>query len=101
MTTPQAAKAEPKAKQAEEFEVLLISDDIEPGYGVIVPTLPGCFSQGDDWDEALAMIADAIEGFLAIPYTRPDVPADATRRLIAEYTADGCRVKVATVRVMV
>ena len=101
MTTPHTTKTETSAKQAEEFEVLLISDDLEPGYAVFCPSLPGCNSQGDDREEALAMIADAIEGFLAIPYTRPDVPLDARDRLIAEYTADGCRVEVETVQVIV
>lgn len=101
MTTPFTAKTDAPDATGEEFEVLLISDDLDPGYGVIVPALPGCVSQGDDWDEALAMITDAIEGFLAIPYTRPIVPDGEKDRLITEYTADGCRVEVATVRVVV
>ena len=101
MTTPHTAKTEASAKQAEEFEVLLVSDDLEPGYAVFCLSLPGCNSQGDDREEALAMISEAIEGFLAIPYTRPVAPADRKERLIAEYTADGCRVEVATVRVVV
>ena len=100
MTTPHATKTETPPKQAEEFEVLLISDDLDPGYGVIVPTLPGCLSQGDDRDHALEMIAEAIEGFLMFP-RRPDAPVDRKERLIAEYTADGCTVEVATVRVAV
>ena len=101
MTTPHTTKTEPRTKQSEEFEVLLVSDDLEPGYAVFCPSLPGCNSQGDDREEALAMIADAIEGFLAIPYTRPGVPPETRDRLIAEYTADGCRVEVATVQVVV
>ena len=100
MTTLRTAKAKPSAKQAEEFEVLLISDDIDPGYAVFCVSLPGCNSQGDDREEALAMIADAIEGFLMFP-SRPAAPEDRKERLIAEYTADGCRVEVATVRVVV
>lgn len=31
MTTPHTTKTEASAGQAEEFEVLLISDDLEPG----------------------------------------------------------------------
>ena len=80
--------------------MLLISDDIEPGYAVFCPSLPGCNSQGDDREDALAMIADAIQGFLMFS-SRPPAPADRKERLIAEYTADGCRVEVATVRVVV
>ena len=101
MTTPSTAKTDAAAgAEGEEFEVLLISDDLEPGYAVFCPTLPGCNSQGDDRDDALAMIADAIQGFLMFPL-RPSAPADRKERLIEEYTADGCRVEVATVRVVV
>ena len=44
--------------------MLLVSDDLEPGYAVFCLPLPGCISQGDDRDDALAMITEAIEGFL-------------------------------------
>ncbi len=101
MATSQTSNAETPIKRPEEFEVLLVSDDVEPGYAVFCPSLPGCNSQGDDREDALVMIADAIEGFLAIPYTRPEVTADAADRLIAEYKNDGCRVEVATVHVVV
>ncbi len=41
---------------------------IEPGedgkFVVSVPALPGCFSQGDTFDEAVAMARECIEGFL-------------------------------------
>ena len=100
MTTPFAASQDVSKAAGEEFEVLLISDDSEPGYGVIVPSLPGCVSQGDDWDEALAMITEAIEGFLEVA-PRPAVQPDAKERLIAECVADGFRVNVATVRAIV
>lgn len=37
----------------------------EGGYTVHRPALPGCVSQGDTVEEALAMIKDAIEGYVA------------------------------------
>ena len=37
----------------------------EGGYIVSCPALPGCVSQGESREEALAMIKDAIEGYLA------------------------------------
>ena len=43
MTTPFKAKIEVAAGENAEFEALLISDGLEPGYSVIVPSLPGCF----------------------------------------------------------
>jgi len=37
----------------------------EGGYVVSCPQLPGCVTQGETVDEALAMIRDAIEGYIA------------------------------------
>jgi predicted RNase H-like HicB family nuclease len=37
----------------------------EEGFAVWVPGLPGCASQGNTEEEALANIKDAIEGYLA------------------------------------
>jgi len=36
----------------------------EGGYTVYVPNLPGCISEGDDVDEALRNIKEAIELYL-------------------------------------
>ena len=96
MTTPSAAHQNIPTTTTEEFEVLLVSDEREPGYAVFCPALPGCNSQGDDWNEALAMISEAIEGFLEVA-PRPVVAEDAKSRLIAECIADGFRVDEATV----
>ena len=43
--------------------VILIPDLESGGYTVEVPTLPGCISEGDTVEEALANIKEAIEGF--------------------------------------
>jgi predicted RNase H-like HicB family nuclease len=37
----------------------------EEGYGVSVPGLPGCWSQGATEEEAIANIQDAIQAYLA------------------------------------
>ena len=95
------AAAIPNAVTTEDFEVLLVSDDRDPGYAVFCPSLPGCGSQGDTRAEALEMIADAIAGYLAYDASRPTVPASRKDRMIAEYTADGCCVEVATVPVAI
>jgi antitoxin HicB len=46
-----------------EYELVLIPEG-EGGYSVTVPALPGCVSQGETREEALAMIREAIEGYL-------------------------------------
>jgi predicted RNase H-like HicB family nuclease len=46
-----------------KFKVLLIEEP-EGGYSVEVPELPGCFSEGDTLQEALANAREAIECYL-------------------------------------
>lgn len=41
-------------------QVILIPDVESGGFVVEVPSLPGCYSQGDTYDEALANIREAI-----------------------------------------
>ena len=38
----------------------------EGGFVVSVPALPGCMSQGDTFEQASAMIKDAIQGYLEV-----------------------------------
>ena len=44
------------------------------GYSVWVPALPGCASQGDNFDEALANVKEAIELYLE---DSPEVAIDS------------------------
>ncbi len=46
-----------------EYTVILHRVE-EGGYWVDVPSLPGCYSQGETEDEALARIREAIESHL-------------------------------------
>ena len=89
------------ATTTEDFEVLLVSDDQDPGYAVFCPSLPGCGSQGDTRAEALEMIAEAIVCHLDPGTERPIVPASRKDRMIAEYANDGCYVEVVTVPVTI
>ena len=43
-----------------EYDVVLTPEE-GGGYSVTVPVLPGCVSQGETREEALAMILEAIE----------------------------------------
>jgi antitoxin HicB len=47
-------------------QVILISDLEDGGYTVEVPSLPGCVSEGDTVEEALANIRDAIRGYIEL-----------------------------------
>lgn len=40
------------------------ADPDETGYWVSVPALPGCFTQGETYDEAIANAEEAITGHL-------------------------------------
>lgn len=46
---------------ARVYTVLLVPDEEMGGYSVEVPTLPGCFTQGDTLEEALANAREAIQ----------------------------------------
>jgi len=46
-----------------KFKVILEPSE-EGGYTVYVPSLPGCISEGDNAEEALANIQEAIELYL-------------------------------------
>ena len=47
-----------------QYRVELIKS--EEGYSIGCPDLPGCWSQGDTEEEALANIKDAIKGYLEV-----------------------------------
>ncbi len=46
-----------------KYTVILIPEE-EGGYFVEVPALPGCYTQGETREEALAMVKDAIALYL-------------------------------------
>ena len=49
----------------------------EGGFIVSAPALPGCSTQGETKEEALAMIKDAIEGYIAsLKKHREPIPTD-------------------------
>jgi antitoxin HicB len=63
---PAANRRTPKSKLKMKTYAYIVN--IEPaeegGYVVHVPALPGCFTQGETWNEALANAQEAIEGYL-------------------------------------
>lgn len=45
---------------------IFIEKDPDSDYGVTVPDIPGCFSAGSTYEEALYMAQDAIQGHLEL-----------------------------------
>jgi len=46
-----------------KYAVILVPEE-EGGYSVEVPALPGCYTQGETREEAIAMAKEAIELYL-------------------------------------
>jgi antitoxin HicB len=64
------------------FTVLLFPE--EGGYSVLVPSLPGCATQGDSIDEALAMAREAIGVCLeGMAEDGDEIPSDDVPPLVA------------------
>jgi predicted RNase H-like HicB family nuclease len=63
-----------KERTVKEYVALFEYDDREGGYSVLFPDLPGCFSAGYDYDEAVRMAHEALslyaEGMVHIPEPR-------------------------------
>jgi antitoxin HicB len=51
-------------KQTRMRYTVLMDKNETGGYTVTVPSLPGCVSEGDSWDEALKNIEEAISGYI-------------------------------------
>jgi len=45
---------------------VVIHEAEEGGYWAEVPSIPGCFTQGDSFDELLSNIYEAVEGCLSV-----------------------------------
>lgn len=46
--------------------VLDFTKELEGGYTVTIPSLPGCISYGRTFEDAIEMIKDAMEGYLKV-----------------------------------
>ena len=44
------------------YPIAISMGDDEHAWGVEVPDIPGCFSAGEDLEDAIAMVQQAIEG---------------------------------------
>jgi predicted RNase H-like HicB family nuclease len=49
----------------------------EGGYWAEVPALPGCFTDGETIEEIMDNLQDAIQGWLEVANTRPNLSSNA------------------------
>jgi antitoxin HicB len=55
--------------------------EVEGGFTVAVPSLPGCITYGEDLDEAIAMAREAIELYIEELQERGDTVPDDSNTL--------------------
>lgn len=70
---------------------VILEPDPEGGYTVICPALPGCVSEGETVEEALAMIQDAILAWLAAAKEQRTSLQVETAELVAAEIAEVLR----------
>jgi predicted RNase H-like HicB family nuclease len=59
------------------FYKIFLRPEPEGGYTVIVPTLPGCITYGEEVEEALKMAKEAIEGYIeGLKEQGEEIPTD-------------------------
>ena len=46
---------------------VVVHEAEEGGFWAEVPSVPGCATQGDTWEELLANLYEAVEGCLSVP----------------------------------
>jgi predicted RNase H-like HicB family nuclease len=86
-----------------KFTVILLPE-AEAGYSVVCPAIPGCVSQGNTLEEALANIRDAIllclevrkDAGLLLPVETPDVVAEEIRACLRDRAEEGLPLTVET-----
>lgn len=57
----------PNEKPVSQRFAVILAEEPDGGYSVSVPALPGCYSEGDTVEEALANIREAIAVHLEPP----------------------------------
>ena len=67
------------------YKVVMEQNIIEGGYTVTVPGLPGCITEGDTFEEAMANVQEAILGYLeALKKEGLPLPQEAPKLVFGE-----------------
>ncbi len=83
---------------------VILETEEDGGYSVHCPALPGCSSQGDTLEEALANIQEAILGVLKVrqqegmspPRETPEIVTEEIRQILAGRAEDGLPLTIET-----
>ena len=86
-----------------KFTVIL-SPEADGGYSVVCPAVPGCVSEGDSLDEALANIREAIllclevrnEESLPPPAETPELVTEEIRACLKDRAEEGLPLTIGT-----
>jgi predicted RNase H-like HicB family nuclease len=71
-----------------EYLIVVHPDETDGGFWTEVPALPGCGSQGETVDDAVAMTKDAIQGFIESMRKHGETPpADTTQAVTVTVAA--------------
>lgn len=66
---------------------VIFEEQTEGGYTVTVPSLPGCISEGDTFEEAKKNISDAIKLYLEdLAEDGEEIPQESTNIFIGQVT---------------
>lgn len=65
------------------YTVILSPEPDGPGFAVIVPSMPGAVTQGDNRDDALANAAEVMALWLEVSAEHGEGPLPESRQLIA------------------
>ena len=69
-------------KEVLDFNAVFL-EEADGGFAVSVPSLPGCFSQGDTFEEALKNVQEAMELYLENERNKDFILSRAKREFMA------------------
>ena len=83
---------------------IVLQPEVDGGYSVVCPAIPGCVSQGDTLDEALANIREAIVLCLEVrneqgqpaPSETPEIVAEEIRACLKDRADEGLPLTIET-----